>query len=111
LPRTLRHDGFGGVPQDAAVDPVGVERDHGVVQVLIAGGLFGGGVEVVDVASRTGDVLGAVGVAVALVAGDDRGGGELLDGLDRGEPVAASGALGLGEVEVDVAVDGVAGDD
>ena len=88
-----------------------MEREDLVVEVLGRAGCLGDAVEVADVLPGLLDDLGAVVATGSLVPGDHRPRVEGLDRVQRGDPVAPSLRVGLGEVEVNVVVGGVAGDD
>src|ERR1700733_435362 len=79
--RGLGQEGFRGVPDDGAVHPAGVEGDHCLIEVGEVASLLGRRAEVFAVAAGPADVFRTVGVAVSLVAGDDRAGLEPLDGV------------------------------
>lgn len=88
------------------VHPAGVDGDHCRVEVGEVVSLLDCGAEVFDVTAGLADVFRAVGVAVSLVAGDDRAGLEPLDGVQGVEPFLPAVSFRLGEVQVHVSGNG-----
>jgi hypothetical protein len=88
-----------------------MEFEDLVVEVARRGRRFGDPVEVTDVLAGFPDDPRIVVTGRPLVTGHDGRRVQGLDGVKGREPVEPALVIGLGQVEVHVVVDGVAGDD
>src|SRR5258708_17578686 len=98
-----------GNPKRIRVNAFGVDGQDLVVQLPARLRCLSDAVEVADVLTRLFDDPRVVGAFSTLVTGDDYVGGERFDGIERTDHLLSFLPIRLGEVEVDVVIGDVSG--
>src|SRR5262249_19088808 len=97
-------------PERTWINPLWIEREHLVVEIERGRRRLLHSVEVADILTRLLKDLGAVVTPSTLVSGDDGAWVQSRNCVEGRQPLAPRLGARLAQVEMDIVVDGVAGD-